>query len=32
MTMTKLIISNKEMDDIGKILKFPQKSGFSRKY
>ena len=29
--MTKLIISNEEMDDIVKILKFPQKSDFSRK-
>ena len=26
--MTKLIISNEEMDDIVKILKFPQKSDF----
>ena len=30
MTMTILIISGEEMDDIGKILKFTQKFGFSR--
>ena len=28
MTMKILIISDEEMDDIGKILKFPQKFGF----
>ena len=31
MTMAIFVISNEEMDDIGKILKFPQKFSFSRK-
>ena len=31
MTMTILIISNQEMDDIGKILKFPQKFDYVSK-